>query len=138
MPEPQITDISRLRRIALIARWGTGLLLFVMFLGTHLPIHVAHGVGGGDHIAHLVAYMVLTVCILTSWELSSGILQPQHYFTVWLFGTLYGAFDEITQIPVGRHCDGMDWLADIVGIVAGLTIFRIVRPLLYRLINNAA
>lgn len=138
MSEPQITDSSRLRRIALVARWGTGLLLFAMFLGTHLPIHVRHGVSGGDSYAHFVAYMLLTICILTSWELSAGILKPQHYFTVWLLGTLYGAFDEITQIPVGRNCDGMDWLADIVGIVAGLTIFRIARPLLYRLINSAA
>jgi VanZ family protein len=60
------------------------------------------------------------------------VLRPQHYFTVWLVCTLYGAFDEISQTPFGRSCDGLDWLADIVGIIAGLTLYRLVRPLVSR------
>lgn len=135
MTEFRYNELPRLRRMALVARWFTGLLLLAMFLGTHLPVpaSMAQGVAGNDHVLHFAAYMALTICLLASWELSTGILQPQHYFSVWLFGTLYGAFDEITQIPVGRVCDGMDWLADVVGIVAGLTIYRMVSPPLMRL-----
>ena len=32
------TTISRLNRIASLARWGTLLLILVMFAGTHLPL----------------------------------------------------------------------------------------------------
>lgn len=78
---------------------------------------------------------MLAFSVLTSWELTIGQLRPHHYFTVWLVGTLYGAFDEITQIPVGRHADVRDWISDIAGIVLGLTLFRLLRPLLYRLVN---
>jgi len=105
-----------------------------MFIGTHVPLSGAPGFSNHDKLLHVSAYMMLTVSLLASWELTAGMLQPQHYFVVWLFGTVYGAFDELTQIPVGRVCDGMDWLADITGIVIGLVVFRITRPLMYRFI----
>ncbi|NOY40382.1 MAG: hypothetical protein GXP26_00910 [Planctomycetes bacterium] len=134
MQDPLATNLTRLRRAASLARIATVLLLLAMFIGTHIPIaaSIQSHAGSTDKVAHIVAYLVLTIMALVSWELSIGELRPHHYFTVWLCGTVYGAFDEITQIPVGRTCDGLDWLADIVGIVIGLTIFRIARPLMYR------
>jgi VanZ family protein len=103
-----------------------------MFIGTHMPGHVSPGFAFSDKLIHVLAFMTLTMLLLASWELSAGILQPQHYFVVWLFCTLYGAFDEITQIPVGRVCDGLDWLADVGGILVGLILYRLLRPLWYR------
>lgn len=104
-----------------------------MFVGTHTPSSVSfYNFSYFDKVIHIGAYMLLTISALVSWELSIGELRPQHYFTVWLCGTIYGAFDEITQTAVGRHCDGLDWLADIAGIVIGLTVFRLARPLMYR------
>jgi VanZ family protein len=108
------------------------LLLLAMFIGTHMPGNITLGITLGDKLIHAIAYMTLTISLLLSWELSSGALRPQHYFAVWLFCTLYGAFDEITQTPFGRSCDGLDWLADIVGIIVGLTLYRLVRPLVLR------
>ena len=123
---------SRLRIAAQFARYATAILLVAMFVGTHLPSQVAPGLTFSDKLIHFLAYMTLTMSLLTSWELSAGILQPQHYFIVWLSCTLYGAFDEITQIPVGRVCDGLDWLADVGGILVGLILYRLLRPLWYR------
>jgi len=125
--------ISRLRRAAFYARIVTALVLLTMFVGTHIPmeIHTPPELML-DKVYHLLAFMALAICALASWELSVGILQPQHYFVVWLFGTLYGLFDELTQVPVGRTCEGADWLADVVGIVVGLIVFRLSRPFLYR------
>ena len=128
MQESTATSTQRLRRVAVVTRYATGLLLLVMFIGTHIPITTQRNIIASDKTIHLVAYTILTVFVLASWEFSTGMLRPTHYFFVWLCGTVYGAFDEITQIPVGRTCDGMDWLADIVGIVIGLTLFRIVPP----------
>ena len=132
MQDTAINYSLRLQRAARIARYGTVLLLLAMFVGTHIPSQGISSFSVSDKVLHLTAYMALTISILTSWEFSTGLLRPTHYFTVWLFGTIYGAFDEITQIPVGRSCDEMDWLADILGIVIGLTLFRVFRPLLYR------
>ena len=70
-----------------------------------------------DKLLHFGGYAVLTCCVLAGWELTIGMLEPKHYFAVWLAGTLYGAIDEITQIPVGRTCDMNDGLADVLGIV---------------------
>lgn len=132
MPESTSIIPSRLRLAAQFARYATVLLLLAMFVGTHLPSRFTPGITYSDKVIHAMAFMSLTLCLLTSWELSAGILQPQHYFAVWLFCTLYGAFDEITQIPVGRSCDGLDWLADIGGILVGLILYRLVRPILSR------
>jgi len=138
MQESLVANPPRLRRAAILSRYGTGLILATMFIGTHYPYSIPgteiFHFSNFDKALHFSAYLVLTVSCLASWEFSTGILRPSHYFFVWLFGTIYGALDEITQLPVGRTCDGMDWLADIVGIIAGLTIFRLIRRLLYRLI----
>ena len=133
---PASTSIipSRRRLAAQFARYATGLLLLAMFVGTHVPGSFSSGITYSDKVLHALAFLSLTLLLLLSWELSAGVLQPQHYFAVWLFCTLYGAFDEITQIPVGRTCDGLDWLADLVGILVGLVLYRLLRPLLSHLI----
>lgn len=130
----QLPQYDRSRKVARVARYATLLLLFLLFAGTHLPGRALpyQVVAGVDKFAHCFAYLALTFSVLVSLDLSIGQLRPQHYFSVWLLGTFYGAFDEVTQLAVGRHCDILDWFADIVGIVLGLTLFRIVRPLIYR------
>jgi VanZ family protein len=130
-PSTGITP-TRLRLAAQFARYASLLLLLAMFIGTHLPANASPGFTISDKLIHATAFMSLTISLLISWELSTGFLQPQHYFAVWLSCTLYGAFDEISQTPFGRTCDGLDWLADIGGIVAGLTLYRLVRPLASR------
>jgi VanZ family protein len=45
---------------------------------------------------------------------------------------VYGAFDELTQIPVGRHADVADWFADVAGSVIGLALFAMVRSIFAR------
>jgi len=136
MLETPATTRPNLKRAAAVARYTTLLLLIAMFLATHLPLPFTMTsplpLPYGDKVLHAIAYMALALSSLISWELTSGLLQPQHYFAVWLLGTLYGAFDEVTQIPVGRTPDGTDWLSDILGLVLGLTLFRITRPWLDR------
>jgi VanZ family protein len=133
--EREIAAESRLKRIASRARTLAVVYLIVLFLATHTPtIHPA-GIPGGDKLIHLLAYFVLTICVLCGWELTIDGLQPKHYFAVWLVGTVYGAFDEITQIPVGRFCDIHDWIADVAGILIGLIVFRMLRWLLYLVVR---
>ena len=123
----------RLELAARFSRYFSVLLLVAMFVGTHIPTENVPGIGMSDKLVHFGAYLALSLSVLVSWELSVGVLQPPHYFAVWLAGTLYGAIDEITQTPFGRTCDGSDWLADVAGLIVGLILFQIVRPLIYRL-----
>jgi VanZ family protein len=121
-----------LRHAAILARWTTLAAFLAMFVGTHLPFQASNEIVHHDKLIHFWAYMTLSFLVLASWDLSIGGLRPIHYFLVWFAGALYGAFDELTQIPVGRSCDPVDWLFDVMGLAAGLMLFRILRPLVYR------
>ncbi len=126
--------LQRIERAAYWTRLFTVLVLLMMFVATHVPVSFPQtGLSNLDKLFHFTSYLFLAFCALASWELTVGTLRPAHYFTVWLIGMLYGLFDELTQIPVGRTCEGADWLADILGLIAGLTLFRLARPLLYRI-----
>jgi VanZ family protein len=110
------------------------LVYFVMLsIATHVPAPNVNSSTFPDKWLHFGGYAVLTMCVLAGWELTIGVLQPKHYFAVWLVGTLYGAVDEITQIPVSRTCDVNDWAADVLGIVCGLLVYRLARAAISRI-----
>jgi VanZ family protein len=120
-------------------RWASrartlAIVYFAMLcIATHVPSSLQEPVETvSDKWVHFAAYAVLTVCVLAGWELTIGVLQPKHYFAVWLVGTLFGAVDEITQIPVSRTCDVNDWVSDALGVVCGLLAYRLARALFVR------
>jgi VanZ family protein len=136
MSAANFTAAERLRRIAARARTLAIVYFIVLFIGTHIPLdRVEELASANDKWIHYGAYAVLTVLVLTGWELTIGLLQPKHYFAVWLAGVLYGAFDEASQTPVGRTCDMNDWMADVLGIICGLLLFRIGRAGLHKVIE---
>lgn len=128
------TNISpnRLRQAAILARFGTLVVLVGMFLGTHLPVDVSSQIVHSDKMMHFWAYLTLAFTAAIAWDLPSGRLQGYHYVFLWLACAAYGIADELLQIPVGRSCEVMDWTFDILGAAAGLALFRILRPLVYR------
>jgi VanZ family protein len=105
-----------------------------MFVGTHMPVDLSSQLVRGDKLMHFWAYMTLAFAAATTWDLSAGKLQGYQYLLIWLGCAIYGVIDELLQIPVGRSCDLMDWVFDIVGAAMGLVLFRVLRPLVYRLI----
>jgi VanZ family protein len=134
MPDPPSTAAQRLKRIAARARTLAIVYFLLLFLGTHMPSSgMPPVVTVSDKWVHFAGYAGLTVFVLAGWELTIGTLQPKHYFAVWLAGTLYGAFDEVTQTPVGRSCDVNDWMADVLGILCGLLAYRLGREVVLRI-----
>jgi VanZ family protein len=131
-PMPDARSVQRLRRLAARARTLAAVYIVVLFVATHVPTISVDRLTLSDKFYHLGAYAVLTLCVLAGWELTIRRLEPKHYFAVWLAGTLYAAMDEVTQVPVGRSCDINDWAADVLGIVIGIIVFRLVRMSLYR------
>src|SRR5687768_18164478 len=129
------TAAERLKRIAARARTLAIVYFLVLFVGTHIPLEHAEAIATvSDKWLHFGGYALLTLLVLTGWELTIGVLQPKHYFAVWLAGVLYGVFDEVSQTPVGRTCDMNDWMADVLGVVCGLLIFRLGRAALHKVI----
>lgn len=47
---------------------------------------------------------------------------------------LYGAVDEVLQIPVNRHADVLDWQADMVGAGTGILVYTLLRAACWPLI----
>lgn len=129
MPEPRLAT-ERLRRLAARARTLAFFYLAALFIATHIPLPKG-SISNSDKLYHFGGYAALTLCVLAAWELSIGVLEAKHYFAVWLVGVLYAAFDEVTQIPVGRQCDANDWIVDVLGIVAGILAFRAFRGAYY-------
>jgi VanZ family protein len=107
-----------------LRRWGPALLwtgiLFAASSRPTLPVDLA---AGTDKLAHFAAYSVL------------GFLLARGQFharisVVWpvAVGSLTGALDELYQSTVpGRHMDPADWLADTLGVVAGVTLYHLWR-----------
>lgn len=127
---------KRFRRLASRARTLAILYFLLLFAGTHIPSNGRVGLSHYDKYAHFGGYAILTIVVLTSWELTFGTLKARHYFAVWLAATVYGALDEWTQIPVGRTCDMNDWFADVAGALTGIIVYQLLRPLLFAVIGR--
>lgn len=134
MPEFRPHRALRLRRWAAHARTLAVVYFLLLAIGTHLPVppETIEVLDYWDKLVHFSGYAMLTIVVLSGWELTIGQLQAKHYFAVWLAGTLYGIFDETTQTYVGRTCDMNDWAADVLGIVVGLVAFRLLSALVRR------
>lgn len=94
-------------------------LVYTLFLNWQLltPVTIVQA-GGWDKLYHFSAFFVLTGLLALGWQRPSSIQ--------WFWSLLiYAALTEFLQhfIP-GRSFSFMDWLADGMGIVAGLLLIR--------------
>ena len=102
------------RRVLLAVIWITLVIL------THIPVpQTVQGLGVSDKLIHLVGYfplgLLLPACRVPGCESWGRCL---------LVIAIYGILDELFQIPVGRTASIFDWVADVLGILLGLTVWR--------------
>lgn len=112
-------EIPWLRKLAVAA---LACYWVALFIATHLPQSVGIPLEQSDKSVHLVAYCGLALLLCFVWWLRRPFGRWQAIAVLAILA-LYGAADEITQIPVGRHCDFFDWLADVSGTLIALAIF---------------
>jgi len=74
-------------------------------------------VSGLDKLEHVIAYGVITLLFILSLKNSFSVFSAMILF--FAISTV-GAVDELTQPFVNRVASPIDWLADIIGIVAVL------------------
>ncbi len=96
-------------RLALVIYWAA------LFVATHVPLRgeLRHFVGSHDKAIHLAAYCGLAaLCGLSAskWGVWAIVLPS------------FAVVDEVLQVFVRRQASVLDWTADVVGIVLGLTI----------------
>ena len=74
-----------------------------------------------DKLAHFMLYAPLGYFLMRATSLHSGPMQDHPLLWAVILGVLYGLADEIHQAFVpGRTMDPFDWLADGLGVVAGV------------------
>jgi VanZ family protein len=125
--------LTRKHRSVIVTLSKIGLALFwlALFVATHIPdTSGLLPTQQNDKVLHFTAYLLLAGALATAWQLAGGILTSRHLFFAWFAVLAYGAFDETTQIPVGRDCSIWDWTADAAGAAVGLMLFVVLRRLI--------
>jgi len=106
------------------------ILLLVYWLGlatsTHVPGYVLRHAKFNDKVAHFTGYFGLAFLACFAWATH----RPFHWrtaFALWGAILVYGAIDELLQIPVpGRTGEVADWIADAFGALLGILFFSLV------------
>ncbi len=75
-----------------------------------------------DKVIHASLYAVLS--FLLSERLAKNGSAKKHAWIVFFVLAAYGIFDELTQPYFSRTTETLDWLADICGVLAGITFQR--------------
>jgi VanZ family protein len=104
----------------------------MLFAATHLT-HVPAAVEayGSDKWYHFGGYAGLSFLLAARLAVTRS-LSTRLIVCVAAIVALYAAFDEVSQIPVGRDADIADWYADVAGAAVGLFAFGILDVLARR------
>jgi VanZ family protein len=120
-------------KLTTLSKFALALFWLALFAATHVPPTLSFlPPQGSDKVAHFAAYAMLALLLATTWQLAGGVLTSRHLGLAWLAAALYGALDEVTQIPVGRDCNIWDWTADALGAATGLLLFVWLRRMIER------
>lgn len=103
-------------------------VIFALSAQPYLRAPTAFGVY--DKLHHVIIYFGLGLVTFRGAVLLPLAGRPGAHAQSLLIGVLYGASDEYHQkFVAGRTASGLDWLADVAGLVAALALICVVRKL---------
>ena len=106
--------------LALVPYW------LLLFIGTHIPTKSMPKIDDLDKLIHASAYAGLAFLLV--WAIPPRLYRgARRYLLAAILAVVYGVFDEVSQMLVGRTADVMDWLYDCLGVCIGLFLFFVVR-----------
>jgi VanZ family protein len=100
--------------------WGPALLCAAaIFIASSRPTVKLPPIGHADKVSHFGAYSVFGAALAYG-----GAATGVGPLPLMIAGSLYGVSDEVHQgfVP-GRSPDIMDWVADTLGVIAGVLAF---------------
>lgn len=106
-------------KLPLVIHWITIIIL------TSLPSESLPSVSLGDKYEHFLAFFVLGFLLYLNflYQNKFDLLRNYPFILSIIITSLYGAFDELHQLLIpGRSAEFMDWLADFIGAVAGISV----------------
>ena len=114
-------------------RWALTIIVagywLALLVGTHMPrVPKALQMPGSDKWQHTVAYAGLAFLLVARCSVARPLTWKRSLGAAGVV-ILFGAVDELTQIPVGRDAEFKDWLADILGTAIGIALFAMLRRL---------
>jgi VanZ family protein len=104
-----------MRRTRTVLWAATAFYWVVLFVLTHLPPRRMLSGPGGDKLHHFLAYFVLAFLLGAAMWHAFPSRRRWAPILVVIAAAAYAAFDEVTQLLVGRFCELNDWLADVSG-----------------------
>jgi len=106
------------------AIWAVVILFFSIF-PTNSPEMITRGYI--DKIAHFLEYFILAALMVKAYgRVGNFTFRKSLSFTL-ILGGVYGILLELAQIPVpGRHAELYDAAANMIGIISGVILGRIV------------
>lgn len=123
MKPAMVTNQQQQRRSVEVLRvvtYGYGAAMVVV---SHWPgLSVTAGVSKGiptDKVLHAIGYCGLGVC-LGLWSNWANRRDWTAMLRCVVFVAVFALLDEVTQPLFGRSCEPLDWVADVLGGVAGL------------------
>lgn len=103
-----------------------------MFAVTHIPLSSSiPSPAHWDKVVHIVLYAGLAF-LLACTAAARFRSTPLLLFGSAAAATMYGGIDELSQIPVGRTAELTDWLADVVGVMVGISAFLVAAAVMRR------
>lgn len=98
------------------------ILIGILMPGSDVP---SVGIPNIDKLIHLGMFMVLSLCFYGEYTWHNKKLP--YTFWTWISIEIYAALTEFMQKFVeGRSCDFLDFVADSIGILLAIILFRVI------------
>lgn len=127
MPAADLALRRFLRPLAAVTAAYTALLVFAThyprpedLLGPNPP---------SDKTLHLLAYGVLGL-LAAAVAVVAGRCGPRNVAVLAVGLAAFAAIDEVTQPWFGRAAEPLDWVSDLIGLAAGITVVVVVNAML--------
>ncbi len=108
-----------------IRRYWISTTLFILTVITVLslrPLSQLPAVPGSDKIHHFIAYGVLM--------LPTALRKPKYWLMIGVFFVCWSGVIELLQPYVNRYCEFKDLAANVIGLISGLLVARLIKWLL--------